>query len=160
WRGALAHTRLQIVGFGLDHAGELLVVDYLGGLHRLEPARGQTARTDWPRKLSATGLFAPTAQNRPHPGLIPHPVNAPLWSDGADKERFIALPGTRAMTFSEDGPWRFPEGTVLVKTFSLERTAGNPASRRRVETRLLTFQQDDWQGYSYRWDDDQADADL
>lgn len=160
WQKALAQTRLQIVGFGLDHAGELLIVDYLGGLYRLEPANDRSARPDWPRKLSATGLFSSTTENRPHPGLIPYSVNAPLWSDGAAKERYIALPGQATMTFTEDGPWRFPEGTVLVKTFALEREAGNPASRRRIETRLLTFQQGDWQGYSYRWDENQADAEL
>jgi len=64
------------------------------------------------------------------------------------------------MTFTEDGPWGFPERTVLVKTFSLEREIGNPKSLRRVETRLLTFQEGDWQGYSYRWDDAQSDAEL
>lgn len=160
WQKALAHTRLQIVGFGRDHAGDLLIVDYLGHLHRLERSTVQSARADWPRKLSATGLFSSTSANRPHPGLIPYSVNAPLWSDGAAKERFIALPQKATMTFSEKGAWRLPEGSVLVKTFTLETQAGNPASQRRIETRLLTFQEGDWQGYSYQWDSAQADAEL
>jgi len=41
---------------------------------------------------------------------------------------------------------------VLVKTFALER--------RRIETRLLTFQQNEWQGYSFQWNDEQTDAEL
>lgn len=160
WHQPLAHSRLQIVGFGLDHQGELLIVDYGGQLHRLEQAKGETARADWPRKLSATGLFTSITEHRPHPGLIPYSVNAPLWSDGAAKERFIALPGKETMTFTENNSWQFPEGTVLVKTFSLEGEAAKPASRRRIETRLLTFQRGDWQGYSYQWDNAQTDAEL
>jgi uncharacterized repeat protein (TIGR03806 family) len=140
-----------------------LIVDYLGHLHRLEPTpptSKEAAPQEWPRKLSQTGLFTSTTEHKAHPGLIPYSVNSPLWGDGAAKERFIALPGTKTMTFTENGPWGFPEGTVLVKTFFLNREAGKPESRRRVETRLLTFQQGDWQGYSYRWNDAQTDAEL
>src|SRR5262249_55882413 len=111
-------------------------------------------------KLSETGLFVSVADHRPQPGLIPYSVNSPLWSDGAFKLRFIALPSLEPIDFSEADHWRFPEGTVLVKTFSLERQAGNPASRRRIETRLLSFQRGEWVGYSYEWRDDQSDADL
>ena len=64
------------------------------------------------------------------------------------------------MTFTAREPWVLPEGTVLVKTFSLERETGNPLSRRRVETRLLVLYQGEWQGYSYAWDDAQTDAVL
>src|SRR5207245_11550856 len=53
-----------------------------------------------------------------------------------------------------------PEGAVLVQTLSLEREPGNPASRQRIETRLLTRQQGQWVGYSYRWDERQSDATL
>jgi mono/diheme cytochrome c family protein len=49
---------------------------------------------------------------------------------------------------------------VLVKTFSLDLEAGNPASRRRIETRLLAIQQNEWVGYTYRWNDEQTDAVL
>jgi hypothetical protein len=56
-----------------------------------------------------------------------------------------------------------------VKTFSLEMERGNPASRRRLETRILHFEQLDgteeigdqyWHGYTYVWNDDQTDAEL
>jgi uncharacterized repeat protein (TIGR03806 family) len=87
-------------------------------------------------------------------------VNAPLWSDGAEKERYLALPGTSQIEFMPENGWNFPEGTVLVKTFALELEAGNPASRRRIETRLLTKPQKEWIGYSYVWNDEQTDATL
>ena len=49
---------------------------------------------------------------------------------------------------------------MLVKTFSLDAEQGNPATRRRIETRLFTKQQGQWAGYTYLWNDDQTDATL
>ena len=48
----------------------------------------------------------------------------------------------------------------MVKTFSLDRVEGNPPTRRRIETRLLTKQLGQWAGYSYLWNDGQTDAML
>lgn len=149
----LARSRLQIVGFGLDRVGELYLVDHGGGaLYDLERKPAEPARAAFPRKLSESRLFADVARHRPHPGLIPYAVNSPLWSDGAAKERFVALPGREAIEFSAEGHWKFPEGTVLVKTFAL--------GGRRVETRLLTLVGGEWLGYSYRWNEAATDADL
>ena len=51
------------------------------------------AKYDQPTALlSATGCFDPKDPKKPAPGLIPYDVNSPLWSDGADKQRFMALP--------------------------------------------------------------------
>jgi putative heme-binding domain-containing protein len=47
-----------------------------------------------------------------------------------------------------------------VQTLSLECEAGKSASRQRIETRLLTRQDGQWVGYSYRWNDRQSDATL
>jgi len=160
WHKELTDTTLQITGFALDHQGELLVIDHGTGFYRLEPTPAETAPSNFPRKLSETGLFTSTQDYRPDPALIPYSVNAPLWSDGAIKDRFIALPGDTHIDFGTGRGWNCPEGTVLVKSFSLELEAGNPASRRRVETRLLTKQQNEWIGYSYQWNDEQTDAVL
>src|SRR5262249_34917410 len=42
----------------------------------------------------------------------------------------------------------------------LELEPGNPASRRRLETQVLHYDPSGWHGYSYRWNDEQTDADL
>lgn len=55
---------------------------------------------------------------------------------------------------------RLTNGAVLVQTLSLEREVGKSASRHRIETRLLTRQNGQWVGYSYRWNDHQSDAAL
>ena len=177
----LADTQIRIVEFAQDDAGEVYLVDFAGGgLHRIVPAPPVVATAPFPRLLSETGLFASTKDHTPAKGLIPYSVNAPLWSDGAEKDRFLALPGDSRIEFDKvvypHGPdyadygWRFPDGTVLVKTFSIEMEAGNPSTRKRLETRLLQHRRmpgnDDeygaqvWFGYTYVWNDAQTDAEL
>ncbi len=161
WRKELADTTLQILAFAEDAAGEVLIVDYTGEVHRLIPAPPPVEPwPEFPRKLSETGLFASVPEHRLHPAVVGYSVISPLWSDGASKERFIALPGLETIQHADKNAWKFPEATVLVKTFSLERTAGDPATRQRIETRLLTLQQNEWVGYSYRWNEEQTEAVL
>ncbi len=156
----IVDTSLQIVGFGLDHEGELLVIDHGGALYYFEPTPTDTPPSNFPRKLSETGLFASVAGHKTHPGLIPFSVNVQLWSDGAHKERFIALPGDARMDYTSRWGFKFDEGSVLVKSFAIEDEAGNPRSRRWIETRLMVFEQKEWVGYSYRWNQEQTDAEL
>lgn len=156
WHQELTRSTMQIAGFGTDSKGELLIADHGGGYYYLEPVPKDAPQPPFPRKLSQTGLFVSVAGHQTDPALIPYSVNAPLWSDGAAKERFIALPGNTTIEFTEVHGWNFPEGAVLVKTFSLE-TPGGP---RRIETRLLTKQIGQWVGYSYLWNDEQTDAEL
>ncbi len=178
----LADTELRIVEFAQDNAGEVLVVDFVGGaIHRLVPSPPLTKSTPaFPRKLSETGLFRSTEKLVPAQGLIPYSVNAALWSDGAAKERFIAIPHDSQIEMDAifyphrpdypDRGWRFPDGTVLVKTFSIAMDTSRPDELRRLETRIMHFRQmpgnDDeygaqvWNGYTYVWNAEQTDAEL
>jgi glucose/arabinose dehydrogenase len=163
WHRQLADTHLQITGFGLDSRGEILICDHRGegqgGFYTLEPTPEQPP-SNFPRTLSASGLFRSVKGHVVEPGLIPYSVNAPLWSDGAFKQRYIALPGADShIDFTRSRGWNFPDRTVLVKSFALEDEA-SPDSRRWVETRFLTKQNGEWFGYSYLWNDEQTDATL
>lgn len=158
WRQELADTSLQIVSFGTDAAGELYVVDWAGGIFRFEANDASESTAAFPRRLSETGLFASTADHQPAAGVIPYSVNTPLWSDSAKKERFLAVPGDGQIQFTESRGWNFPDHSVLVKTFFLD--LAEQAVSRRVETRLLVRDQGEWTGYSYRWNDEQTDAEL
>jgi uncharacterized repeat protein (TIGR03806 family) len=150
----------QLSSFGEDRSGEVLLCSLGSGrLYRLEP-NPTVPEPPFPQRLSETGLFSDVATLAPAPGLVPYDVNAPLWSDGAAKERWIALPGSERITWSQDGAWRFPGGTALVKTFSLPLVEGDPGSAVRVETRVLLLAASGWEGFVYRWRDDQTDADL
>jgi uncharacterized repeat protein (TIGR03806 family) len=177
----LVDSALRLVGFAEDEAGELYMVDHMGGgIHRLAPNPAASAmRGAFPKKLSQTGLFASVKDHKPAAGLIPYSVVAPAWSDGAIKEFYLALPGEsqiefEAIEFPQPAPgaprgWKFPSGAVLVETISIEMETGRPASRRRLETRILhderltgTEEVGDqyWQGYTYVWNDEQTDAVL
>jgi uncharacterized repeat protein (TIGR03806 family) len=173
----LAKTRLRIVAWAQDHDGEVYALNFIdGGIYQLAPVPPRAKGPEFPRKLSQTGLFADTAKLTPEKGLIPYSVNAELWSDGASKERFIAIPGEgkiefETVTYPQPAPgsvpgWRFPNGTVFVKHFSLET---EPGKKRRLETRLLhvnvlggTEEYGDqvWNGYTYIWNDEGTDAEL
>ncbi len=169
WRQELVDTPLQIVTFGLDHQGEVYIVDFAGTLHRLTPTARRTANAQFPKRLSETGLFADTARHIAAPGVISYSINAQPWSDGATSERFVALPGESQLgTFKKTdvqigfiaGDFEFPLDGVLVKTVSIELIPGQPQSRRRLETQILHNDDDMWRGYNYVWNDEQTDAEL
>ncbi len=162
WRKEIADTTFQITGFGMDLEGNLVVIDHQTGFHRLVP-RTKNADSEapkFPTRLSETGLFKSLREREPQDGLIPYSVNAPLWSDGAIKERLIAVPGEEKVGFNQGAGWGFPNGTVLVKTFLLETSQEGKPRKRPVETRLLTRQDNEWVGYSYAWNEDLSDAVL
>lgn len=103
-----------------------------------------------PARLSETGLFVPgttivAAENRPYAPQYP------LWTDGAEKSRWIYLPPGATIDVTDADLWDLPAGTKLWKEFAY---AG-----RRVETRLLWKATDTgWVAASYVWNEEQTDA--
>ena len=161
WRQELADSSVNIVSFGQGRDGSFYALDYDSGeVFELARRPEPKPRPPFPRKLSETGLFSSVRDHRPAPGVIPYTVNVPFWSDGAGKERFLALPGEIQIKFNEEGTWEFDEGAVMVKSFILETEEGNPETRRYIETRLLVNEDDRWVGYTYAWNDEQTDAAL
>jgi uncharacterized repeat protein (TIGR03806 family) len=135
---------LAISSFGEGNDGEVYVVDYNGGLYQIQQGASTSADTI-PTQLSATGCMSNTQ------GLIGYKPNAPFWSDGAEKQRFIGLPDGQSIVVGADGDWDFPAGTVLVKNFRL--------ANRLIETRLFMRHPDGvWAGYTYEWNAEQTDA--
>ena len=156
----IADTNVSPSSFGEDRDGELYVVNINGGtIHRFRRPQGAPAGT-FPTTLSETGCFADVATREPATGLVPYDVQSPLWSDGAGKRRFLVLPSTATIGFQTNGAWDFPDGTILVKEFSLELERGNPASAHALETRFLVRKDGGWKGYSYAWNDEQTEAFL
>ena len=164
----IARSSLMPAGFGIARDGELIIADHSGGgLYRLAPNPLAGKNSDFPRKLSETGLFTDVRTQTPAPGVVPFDVNAPRWADHATAERWVAFPdqsGAAVATESKGvvlrGRWGFPAGAVLAKTYSLEMERGNPATRRRIETQILHYDGSLWHTYTYRWNDAQTDAEL
>ena len=99
-------------------------------------------------KLADYGLF--DASGHPAPGVQPYTLNTPLFSDHAEKSRYVWLPpGTKAQ-YRASGALAFPVGTVLVKRFAFAADLRQPGhALRGVETRLLIHRADGWVALSY-----------
>jgi uncharacterized repeat protein (TIGR03806 family) len=150
--------------FGTDADGEIYFcqMSSIGGkIYTLQRGGPPPPSHPIPKLLSQTGAFANLKKLTPQKFLIPYSVNSPLWSDGAVKTRWFALPSDSQIHFWPSGPWTFPNGTVFVKNFSLPVDDTNPKILRRLETRLLVRDADgNVYGASYKWRNDLSDADL
>lgn len=137
--------------FGRDEKDELfLSVGW--SLLAIGPS-GVREPSSLPARLSQTGCFDAQRNWQPASGVLPFEVNSPLWSDGASKERFLALPDGKQIHIEANGDWTLPIGSVLIKHFRL--------GGRLIETRFLVRHTDgDWSGYTYEWAEDQSDAHL
>ena len=148
----LLDTGMNISSFGQANDGELYVVNFAGTLHHIEFTAGAVTNPA-PGTLSQTGCVVASSPQQPASGLIPYAINAPFWSDGADKERWLALPNGQSITVRTDGDWDFPNRSVLMKNFRV--------GTQLIETRLLMRHPDGtWGGFTYEWNAQQTDATL
>jgi len=154
----LSETQLEsginIPSFAEGPDGELYVVGFSwkddGGIYRVIPA--PDVPDTFPKKLSETGCFDPQEIKKVSSGVVPYSVISPLWSDGADKGRYLAIPDDRRLSIDDEGDILFPLGSVVIKHFGFEDQLH--------ETRLMIHHEDGWAGYSYEWLEDQSDAHL
>ena len=106
----------------------------------------------FPAVLSDYGFFADQAAQQPATGVTPYRLNTPLWSDGADKLRFVYVPAGLQAKAQGDGLLQLPVGAALVKTFKL--------GGKLIETRVLLHRASGWLALPYIWDADQREARL
>ena len=109
-----------------------------------------------PPSLSAFGFFNGAA-DKPAATLVPYALRTPLFSDYAEKQRFIHLPEGAKVTVDTNGQMQFPIGTALIKSFGYERENGG---LKVLETRLLLHRAEGWVALPYVWRADGRDADL
>ncbi|MCS6771743.1 MAG: PQQ-dependent sugar dehydrogenase [Kiritimatiellae bacterium] len=151
----------SVVGFGRDpRNGDVLMAKLDGQVFRLLPL---ISTSGVPAQLSAAGIFSNLVTLSTHPGILPYDVNVPFWADGASKKRWFSIPSTNLhMVFHPEQSWTFPTGTVWIKHFEIETTAGVPSSVRRLETRVLvkTDAPDGGYGLTYRWGESGTEAFL
>ncbi len=120
--------------------------------------------------LDAYRLFLDAGGRRPNAGLTPYALNTPLFSDYAEKQRYVFLPKGRRATYTAEGVLEFPVGTVLVKTFAYPadfRQKTDPSNtdpsneeQRLIETRLLIRKAAGWVPNTYVWNEAQTQAVL
>ena len=112
---------------------------------------GDTA-PEYPPLLSEAGLYEADMVTLAE-GVRPFTPRFALWSDGADKRRWIWLPEGEQIDTSDMDYWELPVGTRVYKEFSRDG--------KRVETRLLHKQPNRaWWRIAYQWREDQTEADA
>ena len=110
-----------------------------------------TALDGMPVTLRASGLYREGSEALAE-GVREFRPQFELWTDGATKRRFIALPAGTSIDTSDTDAWVFPPGTRVWKEFVRDGV--------RVETRLLRkVDAATWQPVTYVWREDQTDAD-
>ncbi|WP_240623846.1 SO2930 family diheme c-type cytochrome [Tsuneonella suprasediminis] len=114
------------------------------------------AEAGLPRTLSEYGFFTDAAAQIPAVRVTPYRLNTPLWSNGAEKLRFVYVPkGTQAKADGE-GLIDLPVGAALIKTFAFQKDG----KRHLIETRVLLHRADGWLALPYVWNDEQTEAKL
>jgi hypothetical protein len=96
-----------------------------------------------PNDLACTGLYSDWASKTIAPQNVPYAPGYLLWSDNANKARFIYLPPGTQIDTSDMDNWVFPVGTKVWKQFSLGAL--------RIETRLFSKTSSGWNYTTYRW---------
>ena len=109
-----------------------------------------------PRTLEEFGFFIHADAQIPTLGVIPYRLNTPLYSDGAEKLRFVYVPQGTKMQPDGEGLIDFPVGTALIKTFAF----GEGDERRLIETRVLLHRAEGWLALPYVWNEEQTEARL
>ncbi len=109
-----------------------------------------------PRTLAEFGFFTDAAGRVPAQRVTPYELNVPLWSDGADKLRYIYLPEGTRLEADGEGLLKFPIGAAIIKSFAF----GDGADQRLIETRVLLHRADGWAALPYRWNEEQTEATL
>ena len=114
------------------------------------------------KKLSEYGFFeGDLAELTPVSNVYPYSINTPLFSNYAEKERFVFIPTKKKITFRANGLFSFEEGTVLIKNFYYpEGLTDSSNSRKIIETRLLILENKNWIPLNYVWNEQQTEATL
>lgn len=113
-------------------------------------------------RLSAYRFFTGDLKHlRPNKGVLPYDLNTPLFSDYAEKSRFIWMPEGVSARYDTLEVFEFPVGTVLIKNFFYFNDRRAPEKGRRIlETRLLVNRASGWEALTYIWNDEQTEAVL
>ncbi len=102
------------------------------------------------KHLECTGLYSDFAKKTIAADAKPYKPALELWSDGAEKSRFLMLPAGSKIDISDFDEWKFPVGTKVWKEFKI--------GGKLVETRLFFKASADWKHTSYRWNAAENDA--
>jgi hypothetical protein len=102
-----------------------------------------------PTDLRCTGLYGNWEKRSPACGVTAYRPAYELWSDGAQKQRWVALPEGAKIDASRPEAFSYPVGTQFWKEFRISVKG----ELRPAETRLLRKSDKGWLYTSYVWDE-------
>lgn len=144
-----------------DNSGVVEQPAYPSSLTEPEVCLEQNSGINWQalatlrcHKLSSYGLFVDSTRPAEivEPGLA-YELNSELFTDYANKYRFLFIPQGKAITYVENEVLDLPVGSVLVKVFTLPEIAGdkNSTEDKLIEVRLLSHSESGWLASVYVW---------
>ena len=110
----------------------------------------------YPAHLSDYGFFTDLRGETLAARVMPYALNTPLFSDYAEKHRFLYVPAEQTAHYNAETVLDFPIGSALIKTFGYEQDG----KFKPLETRLLLRRASGWVAIPYVWNADGTDADL
>lgn len=149
----------MMMKYSLLFGGFMLVLLVWAGC-RKDSDTGVRVESDTFEKLSDYRFFTGELKNlTPNEGVLPYDLKTPLFSDYAEKARFVWMPKGVSAVYNISDVLDFPVGAVLIKNFFYPIDQRNPAQGRRIiETRLLIHQPGGWDASTYVWNDEQTEA--
>ncbi len=99
-----------------------------------------------PDDVFCTGLYLNRDASQIADDVMPYTPGVTLWSDGAEKARYLYLPPSTTIDTTDMDGWSFPVGTKAWKEFRVDGVL--------VETRLFWKRgESNWASGTYIWDD-------
>jgi uncharacterized repeat protein (TIGR03806 family) len=148
-RAVVRAAKRAVLSFGLILAG---CVDQPNPI----PGPGSSNPVD---RLSEMGIFEGNlADLRPRADIVAYDVDVSLYSDGAQKHRFLWLPPGTQIHATADR-WEVPVGAYFIKNFYYPKDARDPTRGILiVETRFIIRRAEGLTESTYVWNDEQTDA--
>lgn len=112
------------------------------------------------QKLSEYNFFKGKISDLvPNDRVLPYDVATPLFTDYAEKARFVWLPEGTTAKYNQEEVLDFPEGTILIKNFYYWNDFRDHSKGKKIiETRLLVKEKKGWNTNNYIWNDEQTEA--
>lgn len=111
----------------------------------------------YPEKLSDFGFFSDFAAKMPVEEIMRYDLNSALFSDYADKIRYIYIPSRQQAQIGENGRMLFPVGSAIIKHFGYDDGEGGTDL---IETRVLLHRAGGWVALPYVWNEHRTEAFL
>ncbi|MFN7731761.1 MAG: AGE family epimerase/isomerase [Pirellula sp.] len=161
-------TSRNMTAMGVDSNGQLLAIEAGRMPMRLTRPLKLDNAVGMPTRLSQSGWYRSLADRTLEPGFVKLYEADGVEGHGAHHEVWCCLPIGGRIEYDSFGPWRYPDGTVIVQTlFDANRTEdlsaggrGQPPSYVATQTRVFVHKDGQWYPYAYQWEDDGLDAVL